>query len=422
MNKFRLNLHAARKILLSVFFVTIVFAAGYLVGYKGYVARLNPYPDVTIDRQLPEDKQTLNFSLFWDVWDVLGEKYFDKSKLIESKMVYGSIQGMVAAIGDPYTVFLPPKENKVVQEDLSGSFEGVGIQIGFKGTQLAVIAPLADSPAEEAGVKAGDFIINIKDDNKGIDMGTVGISLPDAVQAIRGPRGTQVTLTLLRDDSDKAIEAEIIREPIEVPSVALDFVDSEGEFDEEGGNIAYIRVLKFVTETKKEWDEAIIEVLKRDNLDGIVVDVRNNPGGYLQGAVDLASDILEVGDLVVVEEQSGGRDREFRVENIGRLRNENIVVLINSGSASASEIFAGALRDNENTPLVGQTSFGKGTIQEPHQVDGGAGLHITVARWLTPSGFWVNDGGIVPDVEVEDDTETSGDEQLIEAIKLIEGN
>jgi carboxyl-terminal processing protease len=153
-----------------------------------------------------------------------------------------------------------------------------------------------------------------------------------------------------------------------------------------------------------------------------VVDVRNNPGGYLQGAVDLASDILEVGDLVVVEEQSGGRDREFRVENIGRLRNENIVVLINSGSASASEIFSGALRDNENTPLVGQTSFGKGTIQEPHQVDGGAGLHITVARWLTPSGFWVNDGGIVPDVEVEDDTETSGDEQLIEAIKLIEGN
>jgi len=163
----------------------------------------------------------------------------------------------------------------------------------------------------------------------------------------------------------------------------------------------------------------VLDILKNPNVEGIIIDVRNNPGGFLQGAVDLASDFLEAGDVVVKEENADGSSEEFKVEKFGRFRNQNIVILVNGGSASASEIFAGALRDNKKIPLVGKTTFGKGTIQEPQQVDNGAGLHITIARWLTPSGIWVNDGGLVPDYELDDNPDTEEDEQLQEAIRLL---
>jgi carboxyl-terminal processing protease len=408
----KLQLKLVSKTLLNVFLVVLIFLAGYTFGYKGYVANFNPYPNVTIDRTLPSDKN-LDFSLFWKVWDTIGENYFDKTKIIPAKLVYGSIQGMVAAVGDPYTVFLPPTENKVVQEDLQGSFDGVGIQIGFKGTRLAVVAPLPGSPAEKVGIKAGDLIVGIKDDKKGIDMGTVGINLPDAVQAIRGPKGSKVTLYLTRDGSDQVIETEVQRDSIDVPSVVLSYVG-------ENSDIARIQVLKFVEETQPEWDKAVIDILKNANTKGIIIDLRNNPGGYMQGAVDLATDFLEVGEIVVSEEDGNGQKQDFKVEKLGRLRNEKLVVLINGGSASASEIFAGALRDAKKVRLIGETSFGKGTIQESQQINGGAGLHITIAKWLTPSGYWVNEQGLKPDVEVKDDAETSEDEQLQEAISSLQ--
>lgn len=409
----KLCFYSVRKTLLNVFLVVVIFLAGYVFGYKGYIASFEPYPKVTIERELPSSKQDLDFSLFWKVWDTLEAKYFDKDQLIPAKMVYGAIQGMVASVGDPYTVFLPPDDNKVVQEDLQGSFEGVGIQIGFKGSQLAVIAPLPDSPAEKAGVEAGDLIIGIKDEKKGIDRGTVGITLPDAVQAIRGPKGTVVSLSLLRNENDELIDVDIVRDSIDVPSIALDFVG-------ENENIAHIKVLKFVSETKSEWDDAVIDILKKPGVKGIVVDVRNNPGGYLQGSVDLASDFLEVGSVVVTEARSTGIDQEFKVEDLGRLRDQKVVILVNEGSASASEIFAGALRDNKQIQIVGTTTFGKGTIQEPQQLGDGSGLHITISKWLTPSGFWVNEGGIVPDIEIEDNADTIEDEQLQKAIELLE--
>jgi carboxyl-terminal processing protease len=330
-------------------------------------------------------------------------------------MVYGAIKGMVNAIDDPYTVFLPPKENRVVQEDLKGSFEGVGIQIGFRGNQLAVVSPLPDSPAEEAGVLAGDYIIGIKDELKEIDRGTTGITLPEAVQAIRGPAGSVVTLILLRNGSEEPITVDIVRASIDIPSLILDFVGPNE-------NIAHIRLLKFGGETKAEWERAVRNILKRRNLTGIILDVRNNPGGYLQGSVDVASEFLRNGSVVVIEEKSNGERDEFKVERIGRFPDTPVVVLVNKGSASASEILAGALRDIRGVQLVGETSFGKGTIQEPQQIENGAGLHITVARWLTPSGFWVNEGGLEPDVELGDDPETIEDEQLQEAIRLLTGD
>lgn len=397
---------------LFIFIIALgLFSSGYLLGYKGETIKDDIPQQVIITRDKPQGKGDLDFDLFWKVWDTLDTKYFDQSKLVPSDMVYGAIKGMVAAIGDPYTIFLPPVENKVVQEDLQGSFEGVGIQIGFKGSRLAVVSPLPGSPAEIAGVKAGDFIIGIKDTEKQIDRGTVGITLPEAVQIIRGPAGSTVTLILIRGESEDPLVTDIVRSSIEVPSIQVSYVG-------ENETIANVRLIKFSGDTLEEWENVIIELLKKKDLQGIIIDVRNNPGGYLQGAVDLASEFLDTGTLVVKEEGSSGIDKEFKVERIGRLKNQKVVILINGGSASASEILAGALRDQKEIQLVGQTSFGKGTIQESQQVDSGAGLHLTIARWLTPSGFWVNEGGLVPDIEVEDNPETEEDEQLQKAIEL----
>ena len=405
----KINLRRLRLVLVSLIVILGSFTLGYWAASKGFRASLGSPFEVTISREIPANRQSVNFSLFWRVWDTLDEDYFDKTKLVASDMVFGAIKGLVSAIGDPYTVFLPPDENKIVQEDLQGTFEGVGIQIGFKGTRLAVIAPLPDSPAEEAGIRAGDLIIGIKDTNKDIERGTVGITLPEAVELIRGPAGSKVTLILLRGDSEEPLEIEVSRKSIDVPSVILSFVG-------ENESIAHLRVLKFSGETNGGWETAVGEILKRSNLAGIVLDVRNNPGGFLQGSVDTASEFLRNQSVVVIEEDANGQRTEFKVNRLGRFINTPVIVLVNQGSASASEILAGALRDVRGIKLVGETTFGKGTIQEPLQLDGGSGLHITAARWLTPKGVWVNEVGLEPDILVEDDPETPEDEQLLEAI------
>ncbi len=407
----KISLKKLRTVVLIIIIIGASASAGYFLGRKGFLASFSRFPIVTISRQTPPEKN-VDFSLFWRVWDSLDENYYDKTKIIDSDMVYGAIKGMVSAVGDPYTIFLPPSENRVVQEDLSGSFEGVGIQIGFKGGQLVVIAPLPDSPAEEEGVQAGDFIMGIKDELKEIDRGTTGITLPEAVRAIRGPAGTTVTLSLLRNGNEELIEADVVRRSIDIPSIILAFEGAEED-------IAHIKILKFVGETESEWEEAVVETIKKPNVKGVVLDLRNNPGGYLQSSVDIASEFLKSGSVVVTEASANGEQYDFIVERIGRLLNIPTVVLINEGSASASEILAGALRDARDTQLVGETTFGKGTIQEPQQLNNGAGLHITVSKWLTPSGFWVNEGGLEPDIVISDDIETSEDEQLLEAIKLL---
>lgn len=403
----KFNLPGIRKLLLIVLASVLLFYSGYYFGFQGYKAEVKKGYEVKITRLDPPDKD-VNFDLFWKVWDLLAVKYFDKTKIVPAEMVYGAISGMVASLGDPYTIFLSPKENKVVDEDLSGSFEGVGIQIGFKGTRLAVIAPLPESPAERAGVMPGDLIIHLKDEGKEIDTGTDGITLPEAVQTIRGRAGTQITITLFREGGEKPIEVALTREKLDVPSVTLKI---------EGG-VAILKVNKFSAETKEEWDEKVTELATQNpQVGNIILDLRSNPGGYLQAAVDLAGDFIDIGKTVVIEERSDGTKNEYKVENISRLSKYNVLVLVNEGSASASEILAGALRDQRGFKLYGAKSFGKGTIQEPLEIDGGSGLHVTTAKWLTPNGTWVHGEGLKPDVEVEDNTETLEDEQLLEALK-----
>jgi len=406
----KISLRTLRRFTLRIVFIGVVFAGGYLLGAQKMPFAGNvPLSSANLDRSAPKD---VEFSLFWQVWDTLENRYFDQSKLNAYDMVYGSIKGMVAAVGDPYTVFLTPRENTVVQEDLQGNFEGVGIQIGFRGTNLAVISPMPGTPADEANIEAGDLIIGIKDEQKGIDRSTVGISLPEAVQIIRGEAGSIVSLTLIREGEPEPLIVDVERRAIEVPSVVLEFVG-------ESQNIAHIQILKFGAETTDEWNEAVLDIIKKRDLKGVIVDVRNNTGGYLQAAVDLASEFIDVGETVVIEEQGNGDRHEFAVERMGRLMREPVVVLVNQGSASASEILAGALRDQIDAPLVGQTTFGKGTIQEPQQIEGGAGLHITIARWLTPSEFWVNEVGLEPDVIIENNPDTLEDEQLQAAIDRV---
>jgi carboxyl-terminal processing protease len=271
---------------------------------------------------------------------------------------------------------------------------------------------LQGSPAEKAGVKAGDYIVGIKDKAKNIERGTVGISLFDAVDLIRGQAGTNVTLILTRKDADAPIEAEMTRAKIDVPSVILTF---EGK----DKNIAHLRLLKFGDQTNSEWDKAIEEVRSKA-AKAMVLDVRNNPGGYLNGAIFIASEFLPKG-VVVLQQDAKGNKTELGVTGRSRLPNLPVVVLVNGGSASASEILAGALKDNGRAKIYGETTFGKGTIQEAQEINNASGLHVTIAKWLTPKGTWVNDGGLKPDTEVKDNPETPEvDEQLQEALKALE--
>jgi len=339
-------------------------------------------------------------------------------------MVYGAISGMTAALEDPYTAFFPPKENQAAKENLNGAFEGVGIQLGYKqGNKLAVISPLEGMPAKAAGVRAGDLILRVVDENKGIDKETTGMTLPEAVEIIRGPKGTKVKLTLLHEGEEEPYEAELVRDTIVVPSVEVVFgkIENDKWLEDEKGEVAWLKLIRFGEMTDEQWDKVIDKIKGNKRVKGVVLDVRNNPGGYLNGSVNLAGEFLPRGKVITKQEQSiGVVSQEYSVTRIGRLTETPLVVLINQGSASASEILAGALRDYDRAKLVGEKSFGKGTIQEAEDLRGGAGIHITVARWLTPKGTWVNETGLTPDVEVKNDPEkVDEDKQLVEAVEIL---
>lgn len=410
-----MSFRKVRKVIVLVISFCLIFGLGYFSGYKGYSLDYKNFPKVVINRNTPIDKSTVDFSLFWRVWDSLEKNYYDKSKLVPVQMVYGAISGMVASLGDPYTSFLPPAENKVVEDDLGGSFDGVGIQIGYKGTSLAVIAALPGTPAEKAGIKPGDLIVGIKDVAKNIERGTAGISLPEAVQIIRGTAGSKITLMILRDSSTTPLNVELTRATVNVPSVVLSYPATNKD-------VAVLKLLKFGGDTDKEWQNAVTEILKKKEITKVVLDLRDNPGGYLEEAVNIASDFLKTGSVVAIQEQGDGTKTDYKTQKLGLLTNIKVVVLVNGGSASASEILAGALRDNLKVKLVGDKTFGKGTIQEPETLDNGAGLHVTIAKWLTPNGTWVHGTGLEPDVKIAMDASSSADLQLDKALSIISGN
>jgi len=407
----RVKFSKVRNFILILIVALGTFAGGYYLGVQGYKANVDRALKISFSRTVPSNVN-VSMDLFWQVWDKLTSDYYDKSKLIPSQMIYGAIQGMVAAVGDPYTMYLPPDQNKVINDNLSGSFEGVGIEIGYKDTHLAVVAPLAGSPAEAAGVKPGDYIIHIKDVAKKIDIDSSSLDLSTAVDDIRGTAGTVVTLTLLRDGSSNPIVINLTRAKIDVPSVVLSWTGADK-------NIADIKLSQFGANTDDEWNKAVDAILQNKNTKGIIIDLRNNPGGYLQSAVDIASDFVPAGTTVVIQQDGTGAKTMTASESLHqRLVGYKVVVLINDGSASASEILSGALRDDLKVKLVGDKSFGKGTVQNPEDISGGSGLHITIAKWLTPDGTWVHGVGLTPDVPVVLKDGSTDDTQLDAAIKL----
>lgn len=399
----KLNLRQIRLTVFIIAFVILVGGIGYWLGGQGLTINIGGPQKITIDRITPADKD-LDFSLFWTVWDRLTASYLDKTALKPQEMIYGAIKGMVASLGDPYTVFLPPQENKEAKEDLNGAFEGVGIQLGYIDEQLAVIAPLSGMPAEKVGVKAGDLILKV-DEQETTDM-----TLPEAVSLIRGPKGTTVKLTLLSQGEKEPHEVSIVRSTIIVASVEVVFLEE---------NIAHLKLMRFGERTSDEWDEAVREILTHQpTIQGVILDLRNNPGGYLSGSVFITSEFLSSG-VVVKQEDAAGNQESYSIDRQGMLLHQSLIVLVNQGSASASEIVAGALQEYKRAMVVGEKTFGKGTIQEAEDLPGGAGLHITSARWLLPSGKSIDNNGIIPNNQIKDDPTTKEDEQLQEAIKLL---
>jgi len=417
----RLTLSQIRKFFLVLFFVVLAGGIGYRLGERKISLELSSTsPLVKINRVVPANKQgKVDFDLFWKVWDKLEAKYLDKESLDYQKMVYGAISGLVSSLGDPYTFFLPPSENKESKDDLRGDFEGVGIQIGYnKEKRIVVVAPLAGTPAEKAGVKSGDIILRIVDEKNKVDKETSEMTLSEAVQLIRGPKGTKVKLSLLREGKEEPFEVELVRDTIVVKSVEVKFEEKNGK------KVALLTLSRFGERTYDEWQEAVDLIKKEEknsgkNFKGIVLDLRNNPGGFLQGAVFIASEFLAKG--VVVQQDQGQLGKEtYSVDRKGNLLTEPLVVLVNSGSASASEIVAGALQEAKRAKLVGEKTFGKGTVQEAEDLEGGAGLHVTIARWLLPSGKSIDKEGVKPDVVIKnDEQDESKDLQLEKAIEML---
>lgn len=404
----------ARIILIT----TLTFLLGWQLGHRELQVKWATYkPTVSIINKEPPKEINVDFKLFWNTWDLLSRQYLDKKAIDPTKLFYGAISGMVSAVGDPYTVFLPPDQQKASEEELNGSFEGVGIQLGFNDMKrLVVVTPLTGTPAERQGIKPKDSIVKIDDKD------TQNMSLPEAVKLIRGPKGSKVSLTIYREDSSDTLSFALTRETIIVKSVEVAYKQTSSD-----KSVALVKLSRFGERTKDEWSSVISDI-KLKNPEAIILDLRNNPGGFLEGAVFIASEFLNTGE-VVLQENAAGQRHAFTVNRTGSLTQIPMVALINKGSASAAEIVAGALQDRKRARLVGEKSFGKGTIQEAQDLEGGAGIHITVAKWLTPNGRWINDTqGLEPDIVVESEKEDSTtrpsdgskDPQLEKALELLD--
>jgi len=418
MLRMRLTLKQIRIFILGVSLLVLVGGVSYRLGQNQAFSNFgHSSSEVKLERKVPASKEGLDFNLFWEVWDKLETNFLGRKEIDRKKMVYGAVSGMVASLDDPYTVFLPPEENKETKDDLRGDFEGVGIQIGYdKEKRLVVVAPLSGTPAEAAGLKAGDLILKIVDEAQKVDRETMSISLPEAVKLIRGPKGSSVKLTILRGEEGKPFEVSLKRSTIVIKSVEVKFEESNNK------EVAVLKLSRFGERTYDEWEEAVdeikVEQAKAKNFAGVILDLRNNPGGFLQGAVFISSEFLPSG--IVVQQDRGVNGKEVHsVNRQGKLLKEPLVVLVNGGSASASEIVAGALQETKRAKVVGEKSFGKGTVQEAEDLAGGAGLHITVARWLLPSGQSIDQEGVKPDLEVKADQDETKDLPLEKAIELL---
>lgn len=395
-----------------LFIIVLVGGAGYFTGFERgqggtpqSTMLLNPRDATLIDKNSHE--KDLDFGLFWKVWDLLKEKYVDHESLDAHKLLYGAINGMLSASGDPYTTFFDPEATKAFDEEIAGSFDGIGAEMGMKDKVLTIIAPLEGMPAEKAGFLPGDKVLKIDGEP------TESMNLDVAVSKIRGKKGTDVKLSIYREGETEMRDITVTRDVISVKSVRTE--------DKKNG-VRLIRISRFGEDTSEEFRLALKEVIT-GKPKGIILDMRSNPGGLLNVAVDIAGEFLPRDSVVVIEEDSEKKRESLTAKGGNSLGGIPVVILINGGSASASEILAGALRDNrDDVRIVGETSFGKGSVQELIPVNRETKVKITVAHWLTPSGKQINKVGISPDVEVKlsaSDLEKKQDPQMDKAMEVL---
>jgi len=359
---------------------------------------------------------TIDFSLFWDAYGKLQENFIDPLKIDDQKVTYGAIDGMTKALGDPYTDFFDPGQAQRFQQDLSGSFEGIGVEIGVKKDLLTIIAPLKGTPGQNAGLKSGDIVVKINNTD------STSMTADEAVNLIRGPKGTQVILTIFREGWSDTKDIKIIRDTINVPSMEWSLLASPGEAGGKNEDVAYIQIYQFGDTLSSDFRTTALEIL-RSPAKKIILDLRDNPGGYLATAQDIAGWFLQKGQTVTIEDFGKGKPQQtYKANGNSSLSDYPIVVLINQGSASASEILAGALRDNRKVELIGNKSFGKGSVQQVIDLRGGSFLKITVAHWLTPKGSSISEVGLAPDVKIDitdSDIQQEKDPQLDKALEII---
>jgi len=393
-------------IFLSILVIFVTFGGGYFFGDWRARRELSGDGKVLNTEARPEYlSRDVDFDGFWRVWNLVRAKYVAQP-VSDVKMYYGAVAGMVASLGDPYSVFFEPQTAKEFSNDLAGTLEGIGAEIGIKDNYITVITPLSDSPAEAAGLKAGDKVLAIDKTD------TSGMSVDYAVKLIRGPAGTKVALTIARDGWEKAETLTITRAKIIVKSVQWRMMEKE--------NLAYQKISQFSDQTAAEFDRAAKAIAAKQPK-GLILDLRLNPGGYLDAAVAIAGDWIKEG-VVVYEQFTGGLRDEYRASGRARLQNIPTVVLVNGGSASASEILAGALQDFGLAKLVGEKTFGKGSVQDFETFNDGSALKITIAEWLTPKNRNINKEGIAPDIEAkfaEDDYKQGKDPQMEKAVELL---
>ncbi len=342
--------------------------------------------------RLDAAEQPAQFRVFWEAWDLVLANFVDQDKVDVTTMTYGAIEGMLSTLGDQgHTTFLSPQALEQHTSSLEGEFEGIGAYVSLEDGEITIVAPIDGSPAEAAGILAGDVVLAVDGEN------VEGRTLNQAIDLIRGPAGSDVVVTVRHLDADEPVDIVITRGRIELDSVGWTMIP--------GTNLAYVQITQFAENTGQELEDALREIeslrQKGESVDGVVLDLRNNPGGYVREAINVGSQLLPKGAIILQEKDAKGKVNSYRSRGTGYGRTLPIVVLINKGTASAGEIIAGALQENGRASLVGETTFGTGTVLNQFNLSDGSAILLGVTNWLTPKGNLIKGQGITPDIEEE---------------------
>ena len=392
-------IHIGAFIFFGIIVAGTLFYGGYYVGLsQTKLIRIEGVADI-----YPGDETAANFGVFWQAWDKIKEKHLHSGALSAQEMIYGAIKGLAESANDQHTTFFSPEDAAKFTENIDGRFGGIGAELEEINNQIIVVTPLKGTPAEKAGLRPRDTIIKAG----GIELKDKTVQ--DAIRIIRGEPGTQIKLIISREGETGTKDIQITREMITLPTVEWEWKDD---------NVAYVRLISFNQNTPFAFYNVIRNIIT-ENPRAMILDLRNNPGGYLEVAVGLSGWFIDRGEVVVKERYADGEDRVFRSRGNAALKNLPTIILVNRGTASAAEIMAGAIRDINGTRLIGERTFGKGTVQSLEELKDGSMLKITVANWVTPNGHIIEGSGLVPDINIKRAENDPEDAQLNKAMELL---